>query len=296
MNKHQRLAFITVVLTIGLGLALTIALSDGSSKVGGVPAVVLCAGAAFAINWLAFVPSYLKRTEHYFDLVGSLTHLTLILVALIGSSDLDLRATVVSILVGVWAVRLGSFLFLRARKAGGDGRFDTIKHHPGTFFSWWSLQALWVLVTGSCSLLVITSMERQSFGWFAGVGVALWGVGFLMEIVADRQKTQFRSESKNTSSLIHSGLWAWSRHPNYFGEILLWIGIAVVAIPLLSGWRWVALISPIFVFVLLTRISGIPILERRANERWGDDPIYREYLQSTPILLLRKPNTKIKNL
>ena len=296
MNKHQRLAFITVILTIGLGLALTIALSDGSSKVGAVPAVVLCAGAAFAINWLAFVPSYLKRTEHYFDLVGSLTHLTLIFVALVGSSDLDLRATVVSILVGVWAVRLGSFLFLRARQAGGDGRFDTIKHHPGTFFSWWSLQALWVLVTGSCSLAVITSMERQSFGWFAGVGVALWGIGFVMEIVADRQKTQFRSQSKNTSSFIHSGLWAWSRHPNYFGEILLWIGIAVVAIPLLSGWRWVALISPIFVFVLLTRISGIPILERRANERWGDDPIYREYLQSTPILLLRKPKAKIKNL
>ena len=296
MNKHQRLAFITVVLTIGLGLALTIALSDGSSKVGAVPAVVLCAGAAFAINWLAFVPSYLKRTEHYFDLVGSLTHLTLIFVALVGSSDLDLRATVVSILVGVWAVRLGSFLFLRARQAGGDGRFDTIKHHPGTFFSWWSLQALWVLVTGSCSLAVITSMERQSFGWCAGVGVALWGSGFVMEIVADRQKTQFRSQSKNTSSFIHSGLWAWSRHPNYFGEILLWIGIAVVAIPLLSGWRWVALISPIFVFVLLTRISGIPILERRANERWGDDPIYREYLQSTPILLLRKPKAKIKNL
>ena len=290
------MAFITVVLTIGLGLALTIALSDGSSKVGAVPAVVLCAGAAFAINWLAFVPSYLKRTEHYFDLVGSLTHLTLIFVALVGSSDLDLRATVVSILVGVWAVRLGSFLFLRARKAGGDGRFDNIKHHPGTFFSWWSLQALWVLVTGSCSLAVITSMERQSFGWFAGVGVALWGIGFVMEIVADRQKTQFRSQSKNTSSFIHSGLWAWSRHPNYFGEILLWIGIAVVAIPLLSGWRWVALISPIFVFVLLTRISGIPILERRANERWGDDPIYREYLQSTPILLLRKPKAKIKNL
>ena len=296
MNKHQRLAFITVVLTIGLGVGLTTALSEGSSKVGGVPVVVLCAGAAFAINWLAFIPSYLKRTEHYFDLVGSLTHFTLILVALVGSSDLDLRASIVSILVGVWAARLGPFLFLRARKTGGDGRFDTIKHHPGTFFSWWSLQALWVLVTGSCSLVAITSMEREPFGWFAGVGIALWVAGFLMEIVADRQKSQFRSESKNSGSFIQSGLWAWSRHPNYFGEILLWIGIAVLAIPLLSGWRWVALISPIFVYVLLTRISGIPILERRANERWGDDPAYREYLRSTPILLLRKPKTKIKNL
>ena len=230
MNKHQRLAFITVVLTIGLGVGLTAALSDGSSKVGGVPVVVLCAGAAFAINWLAFIPSYLKRTEHYFDLVGSLTHFTLILVALVGSSDLDLRAIVVSILVGVWAARLGSFLFLRARNTGGDGRFDTIKHHPGTFFSWWSLQALWVLVTGSCSLAVITSMDRESFGWFAVVGVALWGTGFLMEIVADRQKSRFRSESKNSGSFIQSGLWAWSRHPNYFGEWMVWNSLVLASV------------------------------------------------------------------
>ena len=296
MNQHQRLAFLTVVLTLGIATGLAFALSGGSAKVGELPVVVLCAAAAFVINWLAFIPSYLYRTEHYFDLVGSLTHLTLIVVALVGSSDLDLRSIIVSVIVGVWAVRLGSFLFLRAQKSGGDGRFDTIKHHPGTFFSWWSIQALWVLVTGSCSLVIITSAERETFGWVAVLGLALWAAGFLIEVLADRQKTQFRSVPKNSNTFIRSGLWAWSRHPNYFGEIVLWIGVAVLAIPLLSGWKFIALISPIFVFVLLTRISGIPILERRSIQRWGDDVAYQEYLRRTPILLMRKPNAKIKDL
>jgi len=296
MNKHQRLAALSVVLILALGTALTLALCDGSAKVGTVPVIVLCALAAFGINWLAFIPSYVHRTEHYFDLTGSLTHITLIVVALLGSSRVDLRSILVSAMVGVWAVRLGSFLFLRARKTGGDGRFDTIKHHPATFFSWWSLQALWVFVTGSCSLVIITSTERQTFGWVAVTGAAMWVTGFLTEVTADLQKSRFRSDPKNSTTFIRSGLWAWSRHPNYFGEILLWVGISLMSIPLLGGWRWAALISPVFVVVLLTRISGIPILERRGQDRWGDDEMYLEYLRNTPILLLRKPNAKMKNL
>ena len=147
---------------------------------------VLCAGAAFAINWLAFIPSYLKRTEHYFDLVGSLTHLTLILVALVGSTDLDLRAIVASILVGVWAARLGSFLFSRARKMGGDGRFDTIKHHPGTFFH----GGLSKLLGSSHRKLFIGSYHQRRatvFRRVCRVGVLLWEPGSLWRLY-DRQK------------------------------------------------------------------------------------------------------------
>jgi len=284
-----------VTLTLALGVVLALALCDGSAKIGPVPTIVLCLAVAFGINWLAFIPSYLHRTEHYFDLIGSVTHTTLVVVALAGSSDIDLRSIFVAAMVGIWALRLGSFLFFRARKTGGDGRFDTIKHHPGTFFSWWCLQALWVFMTGSCALVIITSTERQAFGWIAAVGAAMWLIGFIAEVAADLQKSRFRSDPANSATFIRSGLWAWSRHPNYFGEILLWMGIAIMSIPLLSGWRWTALISPVFVFVLLTRMSGIPILERRGKERWGDDETYQEYLRSTPILLMRKPNAKMKN-
>ena len=293
MNKHRRLAFLTVTLTLALGAAITLALSDGSAKISSVPTIVICSSVAFGINWLAFIPSFLQRTEHYFDLIGSVTHITLVVVALAGSSQIDSRSVLVAIMVGVWAFRLGSFLFQRARKTGGDGRFDTIKHHPDTFFSWWSLQALWVLMTGSCALAVITSSDRQAFGWVGVIGTVMWIAGFLIEVVADLQKSRFRSNPANSSTFIQSGLWAWSRHPNYFGEILLWIGITVISIPVLSGWAWAALISPVFVIVLLTRMSGIPILEQRARDRWGGDEKYQEYLQSTPILLMQKPKAKI---
>ena len=285
-----------VTFTLTLGTAITLALSDGSAKIGSVPTIVICSSVAFGINWLAFIPSYLRRTEHYFDLIGSVTHITLVIVALAGSSEIDARSILVAIMVGVWAFRLGSFLFLRAQKTGGDGRFDAIKHHPDTFFSWWSLQALWVFMTGSCALAVITSNDRQAFGWVATVGTVIWVTGFLIEVLADLQKSRFRSNEENSSTFIHSGLWAWSRHPNYFGEILLWIGIALISVPILSGWSWAALISPAFVIILLTRMSGIPILERRGRDRWGGDEKYQEYLQNTPILLMRKPKVKMKDL
>jgi steroid 5-alpha reductase family enzyme len=294
MNKHHRLAFFTIIITLGLGTALTLALCDGSAKIGSVPTVVWCALVALGINWLAFIPSYINRTEHFFDLTGSVTYVTLIIVALVGSHDIDLRSVLVSAMVGLWALRLGSFLFFRVQETGGDGRFDTIKHQPLTFFYWWSLQALWVFVTGSCALVVITNAKREAFGWVAVIGALLWTGGFLIEVVADHQKTRFRADRKNDDSFIRTGLWRWSRHPNYFGEIVLWVGVTIMAIPLLSGWRWVALISPVFVTVLLTRVSGVPVLEARGRARWGNDEQYQNYLCDTSILLPRKPRGKIK--
>jgi steroid 5-alpha reductase family enzyme len=110
-------------------------------------------------------------------------------------------------------------------------------------------------------------------------------------VVADRQKSAFREDPANKGRFITSGLWAWSRHPNYFGEITLWAGIALIAIPVLSGWSWVVMISPIFVYVLITRVSGLPMLERRADERWGGEEEYEEYKRKTPVLMLRPPSS-----
>ena len=124
----------------------------------------------------------------------------------------------------------------------------------------WTIQGLWVVLTTSAALSAITSSSKKGFGWVGTIGVIIWLIGFVIEIISDEQKRRFKLDSKNQNSFINTGLWAWSQHPNYFGEIILWIGVSLVALPALSGWQYVSLISPIFVFVLLTKISGIPML------------------------------------
>ena len=119
------------------------------------------------------------------------------------------------------------------------------------------------------------------------VGGLTWAIGFGIEVVADRQKSVFREEPANAGRFISSGLWAWSRHPNYFGEIVLWIGVAVICLPVLRGWQWVTLISPFFVTLLLTRVSGVPMLEKRADEKWGGQEDYEAYKERTPVLIPR---------
>ena len=290
-RKQQRISIIGTISSIVIGAGIAWAGSSGSVEAGGVAVFAIAAVLAYVINWVVFVPSYLSRTETYFDLTGSATYVSLILVASLASGDLDTRAVVVAGAVLVWAVRLGSFLFTRVRRDGGDGRFDRIKTDVLRFLMTWTLQALWVLLTLAAALAVITSDDRHEVDGFLVVGMALWLAGFAIEVVADRQKSAFRADPANTGRFITSGLWAWSRHPNYFGEITLWVGIAVAALPVLSGWRWLMLISPVFVVVLLTRISGIPMLEHRAEKRWGDDPEFRAYTDTTPVLVPRPPST-----
>ena len=115
----------------------------------------------------------------------------------------------------------------------------------------------------------------------------IWLTGFTIEVMADRQKSRFRADPANRGRFISTGLWSRSRHPNYFGEITLWVGILLIAAPTLRGWQWVAVLSPLFVTVLLTRVSGIPLLEKKADTKWGDDPAYQEYKASTPVLIPR---------
>ena len=289
MTKQHRISLVGIVASLVIGTLVVLAGSDGSATAGSLAVFAWCGIVAFALNWIVYVPSNAAQTEHYYDLTGSITYLTVTVLALVLSDDLDTRATIVAVMVMVWALRLGSFLFVRVKRDGRDGRFDEIKTDPLRFLMAWTVQGLWVLLTLACGLAVITSSTREPLEWVGVVGIAVWVVGFAIEVAADRQKSVFRRDPANAGRFITSGLWAWSRHPNYFGEIMHWTGIAVIAVPILSGWRWAALISPVFVVVLLTRVSGIPLLEARARKRWGDDAAFQAYTRDTPVLILRPP-------
>lgn len=292
MSRARRIALVGIVVSVAVAVAIAAAGSDGSAEVGSTPVFAVAAALSFAINWIAFVPSFAARTERYYDLTGSITYVTVTVVALVLSDDLDARASIAAALVVIWAGRLGSFLFLRIRRDGRDGRFDAIKQDALRFLMAWSLQGLWVLLTLACALAVITAEDRADLDVFLVVGVAVWVSGFAIEVIADNQKSAFRAEPSNEGRFIDVGLWSWSRHPNYFGEITLWVGMAILAVPTLDGWRWLMLISPVFVYVLLTRISGIPLLTRRAAKRWGDDPDFQDYVRSTPALVPRPPRRR----
>lgn len=291
MTLAERRAVVGILVGVAIGAAVAVAGSQRGATVAGWPVFALCAGLAFAINWLVFVPSFIQQTEHYFDLTGSLTYVTVVVTALVLSGAADARALLLAALVVLWAGRLGSFLFARIRRDGRDGRFDALKPSLPRFLMTWTLQGLWVLLTLAPSLAAMTTLHARPLDLFAAVGLAVWAIGFGIEVVADRQKREFRRHPGNRGRFITTGLWAWSRHPNYFGEITLWTGVALLAAPVLGGWQYLTLVSPLFVYLLLTRVSGIPLLEARAEERWGGDPAYRAYRDRTPPLFLRPPRS-----
>ncbi len=289
-ERNNSKALIGIIIGVAVGAAISWAGSDGGDKINTVPVFALCGFLAFAINWLAFIPSAIAQTEHYYDLVGGITYVTVTIVAILLSSELDLRSAIVAGMVLAWSLRLATFLFLRISKAGKDSRFDTIKTRPVSFLMAWTIQGLWVLLTAAAALAVITGGNREPLGIIGYLGIAIWLAGFLIEVVADRQKSRFRADPANKGKFISTGLWAWSRHPNYFGEIVLWTGMAIIAIPVLEGWQWATLISPVFVLFLLTKVSGVPMLEQAADKRWGGQDDYEAYKQNTPVLVMKPPS------
>jgi steroid 5-alpha reductase family enzyme len=142
-------------------------------------------------------------------------------------------------------------------------------------------------LTLAAALVAITTTTRKEIDLFAMMGFLVWVIGFAFEAVADAQKSRFNADPANRGKFISTGLWSRSRHPNYFGEIVLWVGVAIIALPVLQGWQWVALISPVFVTLLLTKVSGVPLLEKKADEMWGGQEDYEAYKKNTPVLIPR---------
>ena len=242
----------------------------------------------FVIQWLAYIPAFLFKTEKFYDLTGSFTYVAAILFALYStnsSQNIDLGSLIIGTAIIIWAVRLGSFLFMRIHKDKKDGRFDSIKTSFSQFFMTWTLQGMWVFVCSSAALVAIANPTGVVVNSVFIIGLGLFILGFIVEVIADNQKSSFRSIPENKDLFINEGLWARSRHPNYFGEITLWTGITVMAIPTFEGMNYLALFSPIFTYLLLNYVSGVRMVEYRGNKKWGHLDAYKKYNEETPKLI-----------
>lgn len=276
---------VTVVISFCLALALAWATGQAGQVVANWPVMVWLVLFAFAVQWLVFFHSWRAQTDRFFDATGSATYILGTMLALLLVDHLAPRGWLLAAMVILWAGRLGTFLFLRTRRSGGDSRFAEILPNPLRLFSVWTIQGLWVSVTALAAWTGITAAADAPLGWLTWLGCGVWALGWGLELVADAQKSRFRRDPANRGEFIRSGVWRWSRHPNYFGEIVLWTGVSLVAIPVLRGWQWLAVSSPLFVTLLLTQVSGIPLLEKQADQRWGGRSDYQDYKARTSVLV-----------
>ena len=239
----------------------------------------------FGLQLIGFIPSFYLKSEKYYDLFGGLTFVSSIFLMLFLkiriANNLSTREIVLASCVLLWTIRLSFFLFQRVKRVGKDVRFDNLKFSFSKFLLAWMTQGLWVFICLFPNLIVFSSPTNNEI-FYLIFGGLVYLVGLVTEIIADYQKTIHNKLNNKKRKFISSGLWSKSRHPNYFGEFLIWTGITIICFPVFSGFKYLALITPIFIYFLLNYISGINLLEERAKEKWGNNPEYVKYLKTTP--------------
>jgi len=240
----------------------------------------------FLVHLLIFVPSYFFQTEKFFDLTGTISYISSVLFIFFKSNtveSINLGSLALSTFIIIWSSRLGIFLFLRIKKAGKDRRFNEIKKSFSWFFMTFSVSGMWVTI---CSICALTGIANGIiFSITTIIGIIIFIIGFTIEIIADSQKTKFRANDDNKDKFITSGLWKYSRHPNYLGEIILWLGISLISFSSLEGFQYITLISPIFTYLLLVNVSGINFLDKSGDKKWGMLESYKKYKEKTPRLI-----------
>ncbi|GIR97917.1 MAG: steroid 5-alpha reductase [Flavobacteriaceae bacterium] len=241
----------------------------------------------FIIHWALYIPANIFKTEKFYDLTGSLAYISVISYILYSKTQSfgsGIGEIVISIAIIIWSGRLGTFLFLRIKKDGEDKRFREYKKSWSKFLVAWTTSGMWVTICSACAMTAVASENIIELNIAFFTGLVLFIIGFSIEIIADYQKTKFRSISENKNKFITSGLWSKSRHPNYLGEIILWLGISVMSFSNLEGLQYITLISPIFTYWLIVYISGVSMLEKSGQEKWGHLKEYQDYIKKTPKL------------
>ena len=263
---------------------IALASSHNVIDTNNIPITLVCFLITFLIHYIVFIPSFIFKTERFFDITGSITFLSVIFYIFYNRNleDFNYSGIILLVLIGLWTLRLGLFLFYRVIKDGKDKRFDELKTNFLKFMTVWTMSGTWVFITASPAIAALSSNKINDNLIFITIGSLLWVLGFIIEVISDRQKRKFKK--KNNDGYITSGLWAYSRHPNYVGEIMLWTGITIISFPSLEGFQLITLISPVFVYLLLTKVSGLNILEENADKKWGKEKAYIDYKNNTPIL------------
>ena len=283
------ISVLIIILTILIPSTLSLFISDNSISINGYPVLLYCVLISFTIHLIIFIPSAIMKNEKFYDFTGMIAYLSIIIFSIqqkyIQIHSIDIYSLVLSLLISIWTLRLGIFLFYRVLKVGEDIRFKDVKNNALQFFVWFSISSLWVSLTTMAAMNVITSKNYNQDLTHLYIGTIIWIIGFLFEIISDYQKIKFKNNALNKNKFIDSGLWSISRHPNYFGEIILWIGIYIITLPSTSGLEYLGIISPLFVIVLLNKVSGINLLEASADEKWGSSKEYQKYKKITPKLI-----------
>lgn len=237
------------------------------------------------IQVLFFVFAAILRTDKFTDLAYGLTFVILAVALTFWTGTFYAIQLMLTLMVAIWGLRLAGYLFIRIIKTKRDKRFDKIRNNFFKFAGFWTLQAVTIFAVMLPTILVLSSKNDKSTMVFTVVGYMIWLIGFAIETVADYQKYQFKSKKENKDKWIETGVFRYSRYPNYFGEMTLWWGVFVMAIPFIAGWQWISVLGPVFITCILLFVSGIPPLERRYNKKYAKDRKYQLYKKRTSILI-----------
>ena len=284
MNKELRTALTSIVFLFCIFL-LSFLGSNVVSTIQSINSFTFLLLLSVIIQLIFFIPSFILKTEKLYDLIGSTTYVIIALIAYLSVDNKTSTDTILFLFIIIWGTRLGTYLFKRIQRDSEDVRFEKAKRNFFWFLQYWMGQALWVSITSCAAVIAILKPESDTLNIYVFIGIIIWILGFTLEVIADLQKNNFKKSQNTTQNFISSGLWSKSRHPNYFGEITLWFGMYIISLSSFSGFEYLTIISPIFVYILLTRMSGINMLEKIADQRYGHLEDYLEYKEKTPLLV-----------
>jgi len=235
-----------------------------------------------------FFIAYTCQFDKVTDIAGSMNFVILAWITFFLQGKYYIRQIVILAFVTTWGFRLGGFLLARVLSRGKDDRFDKLREHFFQFLGFWIFQILWVWIVSLPVIMVNAADVDVPLGSLDYAGFTLWVVGFLIESAADFGKKYFDSKPENRGKHVTGGVWNWSRHPNYFGEIILWLGIFLSSSSVYEAntrWAYFSIFSVIFTYFILVYGTGMPPAEQRSNKKWAGKPEWEAYKQRTSVLI-----------